>query len=77
MAGKRTAARNGLKCLSCNDVLSPENKWEQCSCGSVYVDTSGDGLVRMGFLDPDKVEGVGDWTPKKGTDEFAKGGTFL
>lgn len=77
MAGKRNVERNGIKCLSCGDVLSPQNKWEQCSCGSLYVDTSGGGLVRMGFLNEDDVEGVGDWTPKKSGDKYTKGGTFL
>lgn len=46
----------GVKCLDCDTVVAPTDKWEQCKCGHLYVDASGEGNKRVGFLDEDRVE---------------------
>lgn len=71
-----------IKCLDCDTVVSPEGKWEQCHCGHLYVDTSGE-VEKIGFLDANCVE---DMTPgqaagpkkkvEKSKDKFTESGTF-
>lgn len=52
---KRDLAAGGVKCLDCDTVLNPIMSWEQCKCGHLYVDASGD-TKKVGFLDEDRVE---------------------
>lgn len=51
----RDLAVGGVKCLDCDTVVNPIMSWEQCTCGHVYVDASGD-TKKVGFLDEDRVE---------------------
>jgi hypothetical protein len=51
----RNLASGGVKCLDCDTVVNPIMSWEQCKCGHVYVDASGE-TKKVGFLDEDRVE---------------------
>jgi len=55
MAGEGDVTVGGVKCLDCDTVVNPAGVWEQCPCGHVYVDRSGE-LTRVGFLDETRVE---------------------
>lgn len=55
MAGNEGIPDGGVKCLDCDIVVNPMSTWEQCGCGHVYVDASGD-TRKVGFLDEERVE---------------------
>lgn len=53
------AERNAVKCLDCDQVLTPNDEWQACTCGHLYMDGSGPEF-RLGFLSEDRVETVGE-----------------
>lgn len=73
------AERTSVKCLDCDSTVSPENKWQQCKCGHLYVDATTD-PAKVGFLDEDRVEYTDEKGPKKkvqrSKDKFTESGTF-
>lgn len=70
-----------IKCLDCDTIVNPLGTWEQCQCGHLYVDRSGE-TTRVGFIDEDRVEYPTDTKlgPKKAVkrtgDKYTGSGTF-
>lgn len=56
MAGSGSEGRAAYRCLDCDTLVSPQDAWEQCACGNMYVDTSvGGGFYKHGAVDSSRV----------------------
>lgn len=66
-----------VKCLDCDSTVSPDNRWQQCRCGHLYVDGTTD-PARVGFLDESRVEYTDPamGPVQRSTDEFTGSGSF-